>query len=152
MDLHAVEIRPASPSDGAAFGGLISRFFAEEGFAAPPAVVAERIGRFLEQPGNAAFLAFDGDLAVGVATVTTSYGLEVGWCAEIEDLYVLPDRRRAGLGGLLLGAALAWCRERGCSKAEIIVTPDGDTRHGLSGWYAARGFSDGGRRLLELPL
>jgi GNAT superfamily N-acetyltransferase len=147
-----VEIRPASPSDGAVLGGLISRFFAEEGFAAPSGVVARRTGVFLQQPNNAAFVAYDGEAAVGAVTVTTSYGLEVGWCAEIEDLYVLPGRRRHGLGGRLLDAALAWCRERGCSKAEIIVTPDGEVRHGLTGWYVERGFSDGGRRLLELPL
>jgi GNAT superfamily N-acetyltransferase len=147
-----VEIRPALPPDAAVLGGLISRFFGEEGFAAPAGVVAERAAVFLGQPNNAAFLAFEGEAAVGVVTITTSYGLEVGWCAEVEDLYVLPGHRRNGLGRRLLDAALGWCRERGCSKAEIIVTPGGDARHGLTGWYTARGFSDGGRRLLELPL
>jgi GNAT superfamily N-acetyltransferase len=131
---------------------VISRFFAEEGFAVPQAVVAERAALFLRQPNNTAFLAVGGEGVVGVVTVTTSFGFEAGWCAEIEDLYVLPGHRRTGLGSHLLAAALGWCRERGCSKAEIIVTSDGDARHGLRAWYLARGFTDGGRRLLELPL
>jgi GNAT superfamily N-acetyltransferase len=92
-----VEIRRALPADAEPVAALLARFFAEEGFAASAAEIRERADVFLAESANAAFLAFEDGTPAGVVTVTTGFGFEAGRQAEIEDLYVLPDRRRRGV-------------------------------------------------------
>ena len=147
-----MEIRRALPADAEPVAALLTRFFAEEGFAASAAEIRERADVFLAEAANAAFLAFEDGTTAGVATVTTGFGFEAGRQAEIEDLYVLPDRRRRGVARGLIDAALAWCRQRECTDAEVVVTPEGDARHGLGGWYRGLGFAETGRRILQLRL
>jgi GNAT superfamily N-acetyltransferase len=102
-----MEVRKADPADAPAVSHLIGRFFTEEGFTTPPEEVTARMPDFLSTPGNAAFLALDGDGAVGVSTVTSTFGLEFGRVGEIEDLYVLPARRGQGVA--------TPCSDRPCS-------------------------------------
>ena len=143
-----ISIRRATAADTDELAGIVTRFFAEEGFPGEPAELWDRAGRFLSEPANAAFLASENGEVVGVATVTTTFGFEVGRYAELEDLYVVPAHRSSGVASGLIEAAVAWCRSRECSIVEVVVTPDGDLRHDLTGWYLRRGFSDGGRRIL----
>jgi ribosomal protein S18 acetylase RimI-like enzyme len=147
-----MEVRRAAPADAGALAALLSRFFAEEGFAGAPGEIRGRAGAFLAESANAAFLAEEGGTVVGAATVTTGFGFEAGRRAEIEDLYVLPDRRHHGVARALIEAALAWCRERECADVEVVVTPEGDARHGLSAWYRSLGFADTGRHIHQMPL
>lgn len=144
-----MEIRRAGPGDAEPLAGLLAHFFAEEGFAASAAEIRERADVFLAEEANAAFLALGDGLPVGAATVTTVFGFETGRQAEIEDLYVLPEHRRRRVGRALVAAALAWCRERGCADVEVVITAEGDARHGLGTWYRGLGFSETGRRILH---
>jgi aminoglycoside 6'-N-acetyltransferase I len=139
----------AEPGDAPVVGALIARFFVEEGFAGESAVVGARAAGFLDDAHNAAFLAWEGSEPVGVATVTTTFGFEMGRYAELEDLYVVPGQRRRGVARALVEAAVAWAGSVGCSVVEIVVTPDGEERHGLSGWYRSIGFAETGRRILH---
>jgi GNAT superfamily N-acetyltransferase len=147
-----MEVRRALPGDAHALAGLLARFFAEEGFGASAAEVRERADVFLAEPANTAFLAMEGGLLIGAATVTTCFGFETGRQAEIEDLYVLPERRRRGVARALVEAVLAWCRARGCTDVEVVVTSEGDARHGLDAWYRSLGFADTGRRIHQQRL
>ncbi|OFW53694.1 MAG: hypothetical protein A2V75_08225 [Actinobacteria bacterium RBG_16_70_17] len=147
-----MEIRRALPADADPLATLLARFLAEEGFAASAAEIRERADVFLAEAANAAFLAFEDGTPAGAATVTTGFGFETGRQAEIEDLYVLPDRRRRGVARGLIDAALAWCRERGCADVEVVVTPEGDARHGLGARYRGLGFDETGRRILSRRL
>jgi GNAT superfamily N-acetyltransferase len=147
-----VEIRRARPADVEPLAALLARFFAEEGFAASAVEIRARTDVFLAEAANAAFLAIEDGTPAGVATVTTGFGFETGRQAEIEDLYVLPDRRRRGVARGLIDAALAWCRQWGCADVEVVVTPEGDARHGLGAWYRGLGFAETGRRILQLRL
>jgi hypothetical protein len=94
-----LRVLPARPEQAAAVTGLLARFFAEEGFAVPAATVGERVASFLTEPANAVFLAWRGARAVGVATVTTRFGIEYGLGGELEDLYVCPTPAAAGSPG-----------------------------------------------------
>jgi GNAT superfamily N-acetyltransferase len=145
-------IRRAGPEDAGLVAGLITRFFAEEGFGGDPDRHRSSAPLFLAEPANAVFLAMRGDEAVGLATVTTTFGFESGRYAEMEDLYVIPGFRNRGLAARLLDAVVEWCRTRECAALEVVVTPDGESRYGLTGWYLERGFSDEGRRLLARRL
>jgi len=142
-----MEIRRASPGEAEVLAALLARFFVEEGFAAPSAEIRARADVFLAEQANAAFLAREESLPVGAATVTSGFGFETGRQAEIEDLYVLPGWRRRGVARALIDAALAWCRDRGCADVEVVVTPEGEARHGLGAWYRSLGFTDTGRRI-----
>ena len=147
-----MDIRRAEAEDAPALATLLARFFAEEGFAASAAEIAERAAVFLAEEANAAFLAEEEGVVVGAATVTTGFGFETGRRAEIEDLYVVPGRRRRGVARGLISASLEWCRRRGCADVEVVVTPEGDARHGLGAWYASLGFADTGRRIHQIRL
>lgn len=144
-----MEVRRAWPADAAAVARLISRFFSDEEFFTPPEAIAARAPEFLEHPGNAAFLAFDGNAAVGLSTVTSSFGFESGRLAEIEDLYVVPEHRNHGVATALLGEAMLWCSQQGFDAIQVVVTPEDPLRkERLIRWYGRLGFVDTGRLLL----
>jgi GNAT superfamily N-acetyltransferase len=131
---------------------LLARFFAEEGFVAPSDGMLARLRTYVGRPSNAVLLAVESGRPVGVATIATGYSLEYGGIAELEDLYVLPEQRGAGLGQALIEAACAAAAARGCSTILVTITPEGQSAHDLLGYYARRGFEDDGRRILERRL
>jgi ribosomal protein S18 acetylase RimI-like enzyme len=59
--------------------------------------------------------------------------------AEISDLFVEPTRRRRGIAGTLLAAALEWARSRGIAQVEARVAAGNP--EGQAFWRAA-GFGD----------
>lgn len=149
---QALEIQPVSQAQHEEAFSLLQRFFVEEGFDTPIEVMRSSLQLMLADPGCAVFLARQGSQTVGVATVTTSLGLEYGRSAEIEDLYVLPEARRQGIAVALIEAACAWCREAGVSVVLVTVTPQGNASHGLLDYYTQRGFATTGRVIMERPL
>jgi GNAT superfamily N-acetyltransferase len=127
---------------------LLERFFREEGFGTPPALIAANLAAMLDDGGCWAGLADTGGVFVGVVTVTTMLYVEWGRMGEIGDLYVLPAYRGGGVGRALSNAALAWCRARRCSAASVVVTPDSEQRHNLAKFYAGLGFDHTGRSIM----
>ena len=141
-------LRRATTADAGVAQPLIERFFAEEGFHAPPGGVRRQLLGLLSDDECAVFLAWQGDEAVGVATVTTTSGIELGLSAEMEDLYVVPAARGLGVGAALVEMVKDWCRSRGCSLVSVVVTPEGQAAHDLVGYYRRRGFVETGRTIL----
>lgn len=141
-------VRQATVAEAGLAQPLIERFFAEEGFDAPPGQIRRQLLGLLGDEESAVFLAWQNETAVGVATVTTTSGIELGLSAELEDLYVLPQAREQGAGAALIEAVKGWCRGRGCSLVAVVVTPDGQAAHDLIGYYRRRGFVETGRTLL----
>jgi excisionase family DNA binding protein len=88
---------------------LLTQFFAEEGFDTAPSHIERNVVAMLNDPMCCVALAMDGDEAVGVVAVTTMRYVEWGLVGEIGDLYVLPDRRRAGVARALIAMAMDWC-------------------------------------------
>lgn len=131
-----------------AVAGLIERFFHEEGFCTPREQIRRQVERLVCDSESAVFLAWEEGRPVGVATVTTTEGIELGLSAELEDLYVLPEARGSGAGRALVGVVAGWCRARGCSLVSVTVTPEGQAAHDLIGYYRALGFEETGRMLL----
>lgn len=143
-----VAIERATQADFNAVLPLLERFFAEEGFDTPRTQIGERLLELIRAADSAVFLARFEDSPVGVATVTTSTGIEFGLSAELEDLYVVPDSRGSGVGSALIRAVHDWCRSLGCSVVEVVVTPEGQAAHNLMEYYRGRGFQETGRTLL----
>ncbi len=127
---------------------LLRAFFEKEGLEVPTQLLEVRFDRFAADDGNAVLLAIAGGEVLGVITLTTSFGLEFGLSAELEDLYVVPEARGRGVAGRLLDVALAWCRARRVQAVYLVVLPEDAAAGRLLPFYAKRGFVDKGRRLL----
>jgi aminoglycoside 6'-N-acetyltransferase I len=147
-----LEVEAATPLDAGSITELASRFFVEEGFELPAEGLQTRVGRYLELNGHSIFLARRGYHPIAFATVAAGFGLEYGWAAELEDLYVVPPERRRGVARLLVDRVAGWAADHGCSVVLVTVTPQGERSHTLTEFYERLGFSDRGRRLLERPL
>ena len=78
-----------------------------------------------QEPGEfAAFLAMDGDLALGGAAVvinpTGAFLFERrDALAGLWDIRVRPDCRRTGVGSRLLHYAAAWAKKKGCTQLRV---------------------------------
>jgi GNAT superfamily N-acetyltransferase len=110
----------------AAFGRALARHMA-----APPVFWihdAEDYGDWLQQPDHAAWLAYEGEEAVGCL------GLELGHaggCEIVQDektagiviAYSRQNARRRGIGTALLNQALAWAGSRGCQRCAADWEP-----------------------------
>jgi aminoglycoside 6'-N-acetyltransferase I len=145
---QGITIRQVNHADFEPAFSLLERFFAEEGFQTAPDQIHTQLWEMLANDESAVFLAWANDKAVGVATVTTSQGIEFGHSAELEDLYVLPEARGCGVGGALIDAVKDWCQSQGCTAVSVIVTPEGQAAHNLIGYYRIRGFEESGRTIL----
>jgi len=131
---------------------LLEQFFVEEGFNIPPDLIRARLSQLLSAPDNAVFLAWKDNKAVGVATISTSFGIEHGRSAELDDLYVLPEARGLGIARDLVDTAQTWARMSGCTVLLITVTAQGQEIHDLVVFYGKLGFQDEGRRILSLDM
>jgi GNAT superfamily N-acetyltransferase len=84
-------------------------------FTAIEAILAdERLGFFL--------LARLSEQAVGLACVSFCWTLEHGGrSAWLDELYVLPEYRSRGIGGLLIKAVLQAAKAQGCAAVDLEV-------------------------------
>lgn len=70
-------------------------------------------------------VAKSGSRAIGVSCVDFMWPLEHGGLAGwLEELYVLPEFRNAGVGSMLLEATLKECTARGCRALDLEVESD----------------------------
>ena len=160
-------IRQADRAAQQAAGDLLRRYFAEEGFAVEETTARDGLAALLDDPRGAVFLATlpgaPGETAAageaagtteaaGVATVTWTTSAAHGRLAEIAELYVRPASRGRGVATALLEAALAWARRQGCTVCRLAAGPDGELRHGVAGFFTARGFDDDYRSVLVRDL
>ena len=147
-----VVIEQATLAEFEAVLPLLEKFFAEEGFHTPQAKIGAELVELIGASSSVVFLARQGERPVGVATVTTTRGIELGMSAELEDLYVVPEARGMGVAACLIEAVKDWCRSRGCSLVAVVVTPEGQAAHDLVAYYRRQGFEETGRTLLFAPL
>ncbi len=127
---------------------LLLRFFREEGFDTPDKVIAANVGAMAGIESCIILVAEEGELAVGVATLSLEFGIEFGWSAELGDLYVAPDWRGRGVAHQLVKTGEEILRERGVAGYQVTVTALADALHDLKRFYRALGFDGEGRLLL----
>ncbi|MER6507397.1 GNAT family N-acetyltransferase [Nonomuraea sp. NPDC001636] len=149
-------IRAAVPDDLPALHDLAVAFYAEDGFTTPARTLKANLARLIAAPGvRVAVSESEGGgegrlIAFGITT--TTFGLEHGLYAELEDLFVVPEARRRGEAERLIEDSRRWAAAQGCTALEIVIAPNGaDVRH-LFAYYGKRGFRDEGRRILSHPL
>ena len=147
-----ITIRPAEPDDVALIFSLIVELAEYE--RDPESVTGSRElladGLFGEAPAAEALIAEVDGSAVGFALF---HGTFSTWeCRPglwLEDLYVRPQGRRAGVGGALLGALAAIAVERGCARVEWAALDWNTLALGFYESLGARSLPEWGRHRLD---
>jgi aminoglycoside 6'-N-acetyltransferase I len=147
-----VELREAVGEDLSELVELARAFYDEDGFTTSDVMLRSNFEVLIPASGAHVVLARIRGSACGYALTTTDFTLESGRIAELQDLYVRPERRRQGLAAALIGDAVEWARGRSASSLELVVAPNGRDVSELLRYYARRGFVDEGRRLLNRAL
>ncbi|MBB1029804.1 GNAT family N-acetyltransferase [Dietzia sp. SLG310A2-38A2] len=140
------DVRVATPEDATSLGHLLHDFNTEFDCATPSAT--EAAGRFERLLDREDVLAVVAGLTHG-REVGTDVGFAFltlrptpywdGPLAQLEDLYVRPDLRAAGIGTAVLHRSVSEVRRRGCE--EILINVDSDDL-GARRFYERHGFSD----------
>ncbi|GAA4596081.1 ribosomal protein S18 acetylase RimI-like enzyme [Actinoplanes octamycinicus] len=97
-----------------------------------PVDTVEAAEALVARDPEALILAVDDGAVVG--TVIAGWD---GWRCHLYRLAVAPDRRRAGIGGLLIAAAEDRLRALGGTRADAMVLDANERAHGI---WAARGY------------
>ncbi|WP_083871477.1 MULTISPECIES: GNAT family N-acetyltransferase [Nocardia] len=147
-----MRIAAARAEDFDGLFALVVAFYAEGGFTTPDSVLRRNLLSLTESDTARVCVADNDDRLLGFAVTTTSFGLEHGLIAELEDLYVIPAARRHGVATALIDDGATWARTRGCHHLELVIAPTGRDDAHLDGFYRSRGFHDDGRRLLTREL
>lgn len=119
------EIRRAAAADADTFLSLVDALADYEQLARPDADARARlINDAFERtpPRFDPFLAWIGDTAVGYAIVFETYSSFLARpTLYLEDLFVLPDARRAGVGSAFFEHLAAEAVRRDCGRMEWVV-------------------------------
>ena len=143
----AAEFRRVSVADLPALLDLQAAYYREDGYPFDASAARAAWTALLADEGlGAAWTAVAGDDVVGYLVVTFGFSLEYrGRDAFIDELYVTPGWRGAGLGRQAMTIADAACRASGVRALHLEVEPDKPRAAAL---YASHGFADRGRRLM----
>ena len=133
-------VRPATPADREALVALLVAQLRDHGVPTPGTDLARLVDIVLERPHRGRLLlAVEEGRAVGVAALSFGFPLEHGGRgAWLEELYVAPAARGAGLGDRLLQAALD------AAAAGGAVAIDLEIEHGherVESLYRRHGFA-----------
>jgi GNAT superfamily N-acetyltransferase len=111
------EIRQASEADAGAVAQLLHDFNTEyEDYTPGVAVLSERLGELLSEEAITVLLAGDPPAGFALFRLRPSLWAKAG-DAYLEELYVVPARRRQGIGRALLEASINASRQAGATTS-----------------------------------
>lgn len=147
-------IRTAQPADVPALLALVHDLAAYE--REPDAVVTTEqllhIALFGPDPGVSCLVAEDGGAVVGFALWFRTFSTWLGTCGlHLEDLYVQPEHRGAGLGRSLLAALARIAFDNGWGRVEWQVLDWNVDAQGFYRALGARAMDDWTTFRLEAP-
>jgi ribosomal protein S18 acetylase RimI-like enzyme len=144
-------MRQASVADLDRLVALMAEFYAESGYPLTSQHATRAFAALLadERLGRIWLLQAQG-ADVGYLVVTLGFSMEYGgFDAFVDDLFIQPPFRGAGLGTRALGEARAFCQARGVRALHLEVEPDNTA---AQAFYRKTGFASTGRQLLTLRL
>ncbi|HEX8431729.1 MAG TPA: GNAT family N-acetyltransferase [Longimicrobium sp.] len=145
-------IRPATPADVPALVALMAAFYAESDYPLPADRARAAFAALLADGrlGGVWIAGDDGADPDGYAVLTVGYSMEYGGMRGfVDDLFVRPAARGAGVASALLRAARQECVARGVRALHVEVGPENGVALRT---YARAGFAESGHLLLTLPL
>jgi GNAT superfamily N-acetyltransferase len=133
------EICRAEAADAAAVAQLLHDFNNEyEDYTPGVPALTERIGELLAEGAITVLLAGDPPAGFALFRLRPSLWAKAG-DAYLEELYVIPERRRQGLGRALLEASIEAARRAGANHFELTT---GETDTEARTLYESRGFTN----------
>ena len=148
-----MEVRAAIPADVPQLLALVRRYWDFEGIAGFDALRVEvTLQRLLAEPQlGGIWVAAAAHTLEGYLIVVHVLSVEhQGLMAEIDEFFVLPERRARGVGAALLEAAEAALARRGCVRLQLQL---GLENAAARGFYRRHGYARrAGYELLDKPL
>jgi ribosomal protein S18 acetylase RimI-like enzyme len=141
----------AGPSDSAGVLDLMGQLYDTEHMAFDSSRALAALHGLLDHPERGSvFLVRQNGVTVGYTVITRGYSLEFGGVfALLDELFVVPAARGAGLGGVLLRAAIEDCRAAGIPTLRLEVERTNDRAQAL---YRRFGFTRHSRDLMSCPV
>jgi GNAT superfamily N-acetyltransferase len=98
----------------------------EHGVSLEPDRLSRALRGLLEVKDRGLVLAaYEEGRAIGLALMAHTWSIEHGgFCTWLDELYVVPERRNAGIGRALLHAALEAAKTEGCVAVDLEVEHD----------------------------
>jgi ribosomal protein S18 acetylase RimI-like enzyme len=151
MPAEELVVRAATPADRGAAIRLLTAQLVEHALPADPDGVARGVELALAHGSSAwMVLALVHGLPAGILLANPIVSVEHGGAALwIEELYVVPERRRRGVARALLRLVVDEARANGMRAVELEVVP---TQAAALALYASLGFQPVDRRRIELPI
>jgi GNAT superfamily N-acetyltransferase len=133
------EIRRAGAGDAANVARLLHDFNTEyEDYTPGVAALTERLGELLAHSQITVLLAGDPPEGFALFRIRPSLWAKAG-DAYLEELYVIPEQRRKGIGRALLEASIKAAREAGANHFELTT---GETDSEARALYESHGFTN----------
>ena len=151
MAASRIAVRAARRADLPALAALLIAQLRDHDNDVSDADLTAAAAGMLDRPQRGQFLlALDGDAAVGFAALSYLWTLERGGrAAWLDELYVLPGRRGAGIGAALLAAALSTALAAGARALDLEIETGHDRAATL---YRRAGFRPLPRQRWARPL
>jgi len=150
--MGAVDLQcdPALASDTELLLGLARAFHAEDGHPLSPEGEIALSQIVSGEPMARCWLIRRTGQVIGYVVLTLGFSVEHGGRdGFVDDLYLIPSARGAGLGTAVLDFTLEQARLLGITTLHWDVGPDNERATSL---YRSRGFAENGRRLMCLRL
>ncbi len=144
----SIAIRRARPGDALAIRKLLK----DLGYATADArATDETVSQVVKHPEAAVFVAAEGVDVVGYAAVSCRPQMRLaGLLASVDELVVASGRRGAGIGSMLLDAAVAHARSLHCRRIEILQSRARESYQRR--FYQARHFTEVDTAVLRIEL
>jgi ribosomal protein S18 acetylase RimI-like enzyme len=140
----SIAIRFATLRDLACMATLFDAYRVFYGLASDPRAASAFLGDRLARDESVVLLATLGppsprdQEAVGLVQLYRNFSsLSLGFVIVLNDLFVVPDARRLGIGSRLVDAAASYARQSGALRLELEVHPDNEPALRL---YREKGF------------
>jgi ribosomal protein S18 acetylase RimI-like enzyme len=139
-----VTVRPADAADLDLLARLLITQLREHAIELPESELRAAAEGLFRRPQAGRFLvAVEGEKTIGFAALSFLWTLERGGrAAWLDELYVVPERRGAGIGRKLLHAAMEVAAAAGCRAVDLEI--DGEHQRAAS-LYRREGFRELGR-------
>ncbi len=133
------EIRRAGETDAGAIAQLLHDFNSEyEDYTPGVPALTERLSELLADGAITVLLAGDPPAGFALFRLRPSLWAKAG-DAYLEELYVVPEQRRRGIGRALLEASIETARQAGANHFELTT---GETDKEARALYESRGFTN----------
>lgn len=138
-------IRHATVPDLSLLTDLYEEFFLEAGIPAEPSSIRANLAQLIDDPRAIVLVLEEAGSLRGFSAGSLTFGVEFGWSAEFEDLFVSPSCRGRGWARKLAATVIDWATGKGADEMVLVITPEAQAKQELTRFYGRLGFRDSNR-------